>query len=94
MEFSLEIINKQLGWNTENAVTGYDLQLKEIVSTLTGGVLKQWPAKGQLDASVLICKYGVMHKVTLVNLMPTSNSTNVTEAVGRMLYVLGTGQKL
>ena len=73
-------MNKHLGWNAEE--------------TITGGTVKSWPIKGQLPGSTLTTKYAVMHKMALVNLMPTSNSTNVSEAVGKLLFVLGSDKKL
>ena len=88
------MINRLLGWNEDNKVTGANLHLEDIVKTLTGGVLTKWPIKGQLPSAKLSVKYAVMHKMSLSNLMPTSNNTNVSEAVGKMLYVLGSEQNL
>ena len=65
------------------------MELKDIVQTLTRGAVTEWSTNCQLTASTLNVKYVVMHKMALVNLMPTSNNTNVSEAVGKLLYVLG-----
>ncbi|GAA0148644.1 hypothetical protein LIER_08030 [Lithospermum erythrorhizon] len=70
------------------------LKLADITKTLTGRALSAWPTKGQLQASVLSLRYVLMHKVAIANLVPTSNNTNVSEAVGRMMYVMGFEQEL
>ncbi|GAA0185345.1 hypothetical protein LIER_32633 [Lithospermum erythrorhizon] len=36
----------------------------------------------------------VMHKMAIANLVLTSNNTNVSEVVGRMMYVMGSGQDI
>ncbi|GAA0169707.1 hypothetical protein LIER_24127 [Lithospermum erythrorhizon] len=39
-------------------------------------------------------RYVVMHKVAIANLVPTSNNINVSEAMGRVLYVVGSNKEL
>ncbi|GAA0159679.1 hypothetical protein LIER_16397 [Lithospermum erythrorhizon] len=41
--------------------------------------------QGQLQASILSLRYVVLHKATVVTLVPTCNNTNVSEALGRVL---------
>ncbi|GAA0156369.1 hypothetical protein LIER_13883 [Lithospermum erythrorhizon] len=91
--FSPALINDHYGWKNDG-ITGSNLKLNDIIKTLTGGALIEWPTKGQLQASVLSLRYAVIHKVEIANLEPTSNNTNVSETVGRMLYVMGTEQEL
>ncbi|GAA0154060.1 hypothetical protein LIER_12149 [Lithospermum erythrorhizon] len=64
------------------------------MKTLTWNALSIWPTKGQLQSSSLSLRYVVMHKVAIANLVPTSNNTNISEAVGRMMYVMGSEQEL
>ncbi|GAA0163420.1 hypothetical protein LIER_19294 [Lithospermum erythrorhizon] len=65
-------------------------KLGDIIEELTGKALKAWPTKGQLQASYLSLRYAVLHKASIANLIPTSNNTNMSEALGRMLFVMGT----
>ncbi|GAA0149080.1 transmembrane signal receptor [Lithospermum erythrorhizon] len=72
---------------------GYS-ELGDIIVELTGKALTAWPFKGKLQASSLSLKYLVLHKVSIANLVPTSNNTNVSETVGKVLYVMGSDQHL
>ncbi|GAA0140186.1 hypothetical protein LIER_35196 [Lithospermum erythrorhizon] len=65
--FSPTLINKHYE-RQNDGVTGSTLKLNDIIKTLTGGVLTEWPIKGQFHASVLSLKYAVMHKVAIANL--------------------------
>ncbi|GAA0149462.1 hypothetical protein LIER_08624 [Lithospermum erythrorhizon] len=88
-KFNPTLINKHYGFRDEGA-TSATLKLADIIEELTGKALTAWPTKGQLQASHLSLKYVVLHKASIANLVPTSNNTNVTEALGIMLYVMGT----
>ncbi|GAA0144988.1 hypothetical protein LIER_05287 [Lithospermum erythrorhizon] len=66
-------------------ITCATLKLADIIGELTGNALSTWPTKGQLQASTPNLKYVVLHKAVIVNLVPTSNNTNVSEALGRLL---------
>ncbi|GAA0142302.1 hypothetical protein LIER_03234 [Lithospermum erythrorhizon] len=68
--------------------------LKVKLRELTGNALTAWTIKGQLEASNLSLKYDVLHKAFISNIIPTSNNTNVNEALGRMLYVMESNQLL
>ncbi|GAA0186810.1 hypothetical protein LIER_34098 [Lithospermum erythrorhizon] len=87
-DFSPVLINHYYGRQNEG-ITGSTLKLDDIIKTLTGGALSPWPTKGKLQASALSLRYVVMHKVAIVNLVPTSNNTNLSKHVGRMMYVMG-----
>ncbi|GAA0141043.1 hypothetical protein LIER_02279 [Lithospermum erythrorhizon] len=87
------IINKHYGFKDEGS-TGATLKLGDIIEELTGGALKVWPAKGQLQASSLSLRYVVLHKASIDNLVPTSNNTNVVEILARMLFVMGSEHEL
>ncbi|GAA0151660.1 hypothetical protein LIER_10336 [Lithospermum erythrorhizon] len=92
-KFSHSLINKHYGVHDEG-ITGATLKLGDIVGELIRKAFTAWPSKGQLQASSLSLKYAVLHKVSIANLVPISNNTNVSEAVGRVLYVMGSDQHL
>ncbi|GAA0160571.1 hypothetical protein LIER_39061 [Lithospermum erythrorhizon] len=79
---------------SNDMISGATSKLADIIGELTGKTLTEWPTMGQLQASSLSLKYDVLHKVSIANLVPTSNNTNVSEALGRMLYVMGSDQQL
>ncbi|GAA0141800.1 hypothetical protein LIER_02856 [Lithospermum erythrorhizon] len=88
-----KVINRRCGRQTKG-ITGSTLKLANIIKILTGNALYVWPTKGQLPASFPSLRYAVMHKMAIANLVPTSNNTNVSEAIGRMMYVTRSGQEL
>ncbi|GAA0180939.1 hypothetical protein LIER_30175 [Lithospermum erythrorhizon] len=92
-EFNPAVINRHYG-RQNKGITSSTLKLADIIKTLTGNALSVWPIKGQLPASSLSLRYAVMHKMAIANLVSTSNDTNVSEVVGRMMYVMGYGQEL
>ncbi|GAA0138703.1 hypothetical protein LIER_00396 [Lithospermum erythrorhizon] len=91
--FSPALINKHYGMQNEG-ITRATLKMGDIIGELTGKTLSTWPTKGQLQASNLSLKYAVLHKAVIDNLVPTLNNTNVSEALDRILYVMGTDQQL
>ncbi|GAA0158154.1 hypothetical protein LIER_15253 [Lithospermum erythrorhizon] len=82
--FSPALINKNYGIHNEGII-GATLKLGDIIGELTGKTLTAWPSKGQLQASSLSLKYAVLHKAAIANLVPTSNNTNVSEELDRIL---------
>ncbi|GAA0184114.1 hypothetical protein LIER_31411 [Lithospermum erythrorhizon] len=92
-KFSPVLINRHYGRQNEG-ITGSTLKLADIIKTLIGNALLAWPTKGQLQASSLSLRYAVMHKVVIANLLPTSNNTNVSEVVGRMISKVLSNPKL
>ncbi|GAA0140183.1 hypothetical protein LIER_01582 [Lithospermum erythrorhizon] len=92
-EFTHVLINMHYGRHNEG-ITGSTLKLYDIIKTLIGNALSAWPTKGQLQDFFLSLRYVVMHKVAIANLVPTSNNTNVSEVVGRMMYVMGSEQEM
>ncbi|GAA0140970.1 hypothetical protein LIER_02219 [Lithospermum erythrorhizon] len=83
------IDQKHYGFRDVGA-TGATLKLSDIIEELTGKELTAWPTKGQLQASHLSLRYAFLHKASIANLVPTSNNKNVSEALGRMLFLMGT----
>ncbi|GAA0166605.1 hypothetical protein LIER_21725 [Lithospermum erythrorhizon] len=75
-------------------ITKATLKLADIIGELTEKTLTTWPTKGQLQASNMSLKYAVLHKAAIVNLEPTSNNMNVSEALGRMQYAMRLDQQL
>ncbi|GAA0163831.1 hypothetical protein LIER_19605 [Lithospermum erythrorhizon] len=67
--------------------TGYNLQLFEIFKVLTGGAVNTWPVKGQIPSSRLSVKYAILHKVAVVNWVPTTPTTSVSKTMARVLYM-------
>ncbi|GAA0151308.1 hypothetical protein LIER_10053 [Lithospermum erythrorhizon] len=70
--------------------TGYNLRPNDIVKVLTGGAIDSWPDEG-LPSSRLSVKYVVLHKVGVANWIPTTHRTSVSESLGKVLYMIGTG---
>ncbi|GAA0150188.1 hypothetical protein LIER_09182 [Lithospermum erythrorhizon] len=89
-EFSPIVLNSYCGI-ANGGGTGYNLQLSEVVKVLTGGVVDNWPTKGQIPSSKLSVKYIVLHKVRVVNWVPTTHTTSVSKPMARVLYMIGIG---
>ncbi|GAA0151674.1 hypothetical protein LIER_37332 [Lithospermum erythrorhizon] len=83
-DFSPLLINRHYGRQNEG-ITGSTLKLADIIKTLIGDALSEWPTKGQLQALTLSLRYVVLHKASIVNLVPTTNNMNFSEAMGRMM---------
>ncbi|GAA0183744.1 hypothetical protein LIER_31102 [Lithospermum erythrorhizon] len=88
-DFSPRLINDHFG-RPNGGGTGYNLRTSDIVKVLTAGVVDTWPDKG-LPSSRLSVKYVVLYKVGVANWIPTTHNTSVFEALGKFLYMIGTG---
>ncbi|GAA0163473.1 hypothetical protein LIER_43647 [Lithospermum erythrorhizon] len=91
--FSPDLINQAYG-RTNVGDTGDKMLLSDIVSTLTAGAVTIWPPRTQLPSSKLSAKYVVLHKVVVTCLVPTTHTTGISEALAKVLYVLGSGDNL
>ncbi|GAA0143674.1 hypothetical protein LIER_35787 [Lithospermum erythrorhizon] len=91
-DFSPRLINDYFGLPNGGG-TGYNLRTNDIVNVLTGGVVDTWPDKG-LPSSRLSVKYAVLYKVGVANWIPTIHNTSVSEALGKFMYMIGTGASL
>lgn len=89
VDFSPEVINEFVG---SVPVIGVSMSggMHIVVSELTGGLLKSWPASGVIRASCLSYKYSVLHKVALRNWMPNTHSSLVRKDLALLLYQIGT----
>ncbi|GAA0164155.1 hypothetical protein LIER_19860 [Lithospermum erythrorhizon] len=93
-DFSPRVINSYYGISNSE-VNGYFLKQAYIIRELNGNTTKIWPADiTQLVASTLSLRYSVLHKAALSCLVPGSNNTNVSYIMGKVLYVLGSNEKL
>ncbi|GAA0151212.1 hypothetical protein LIER_09982 [Lithospermum erythrorhizon] len=90
IEFSPSIINAYFG-RANGGKTGSKLKLYEIAKVLTGGAVYTWLDKGQIPSSRLSVKYVVLPKVGVVNWVPTTYTTSVSETMAMVLYIIGTG---
>ncbi|KAH6797538.1 hypothetical protein C2S52_022092 [Perilla frutescens var. hirtella] len=81
------IINKFLGLGNDSDVVSLDL-IDDVVSTVTGGLVTKWTNK--LSTSKLTFFYSVLHKITVCNWLPTTNSSVLTVDQAFLLFKLGT----
>ncbi|GAA0141168.1 hypothetical protein LIER_02375 [Lithospermum erythrorhizon] len=84
-DFSPSVINGYFA-RANGGDTGYNLQLSEIVKVLTGGAVNTWLDKEQILSSRLIVKYVVLHKIDVVNWVPTTHTKSVSDTVDWVLY--------
>ncbi|KAL3617168.1 hypothetical protein CASFOL_038915 [Castilleja foliolosa] len=66
--------------------------MDEAIAFLTHGKIRKW--KEQLPAAKLTSLYSVLHKIAIINWIPSKNSTVITRPQAQLLYRLGTGIKL
>lgn len=91
MYFSTEIINGLYDTPDE---TEEDLapDIHSITYVITGGRVTRFPdLPDRLLASSLTSFYSVLHKISVHNWTPSSNTTNVTRPQAHWLYIIGTG---
>ncbi|GAA0175167.1 hypothetical protein LIER_28401 [Lithospermum erythrorhizon] len=79
---------------TNDGITGATLKLADMIGELIGKSHTAWPTKDQHQASSLSLRYVILQKAAIENLVPTLNNTNVSETLGKVLYVLGYDQEL
>ncbi|XP_073294540.1 uncharacterized protein [Primulina huaijiensis] len=76
--------------NTLEIVVGPQPDLDEVISVLTGGVLSKFPAHPhKVSVSNLTSLYSVLHKITIRNWTPTTNTTVVTKSQALTLFAIG-----
>ena len=61
-----------------------------IMSEITGKKKKKWPRASEFPASILTLKYGILHKITIRNWLPSLHKTNIRKAMAELLYTVGT----
>ncbi|XP_073056981.1 uncharacterized protein [Primulina eburnea] len=86
--FEPQIINDYYG--TPVIAEGPPSDLNDVISTLTGGPIRQFPAHpAKVLAANLTSLYSVLHKIVIRNWTPTTNTTVVTKSQALTLFAIG-----
>ncbi|XP_050875185.1 uncharacterized protein LOC127078802 [Lathyrus oleraceus] len=76
VDFSPEIINRFFG-RSEEEQAEVEVSDNVICREITTKQVKEWPRKGKLSAGCLSVKYVVLHRIGVVNWVPTNNTSNI-----------------
>ncbi|KAL3645936.1 hypothetical protein CASFOL_011116 [Castilleja foliolosa] len=88
--FTPEGINLMMGTDDYQGTSAVD-DMDEAINFLTRGKMSKWQEK--LSAAKLTSMYSVLHKIAVLNWLPSKNSTIVTRPQAQLLFRLGTGIK-
>lgn len=87
------IINSYYHTTTVAVTEVEDVDIDMATACITGGVVTKYPSMPQrLAAASLTSLYYVLHKTTIWNWTPSTNSTNVTRPQVQVLFAIGTGK--
>ncbi|XP_050878274.1 uncharacterized protein LOC127082088 [Lathyrus oleraceus] len=62
----------------------------EVCREITARQVKGWPIKKHLPAGKLTVKYAILHKIRVVNWVPTNHISTIANTLGRFIFVVGT----
>lgn len=78
MSLSSPVINEILGRFVEPQ-NELEVTNNQVCSEITGGRVKYWPNKGKFSVGKLTVKYGILHRVAVVNCVPTNHTSTITK---------------
>ncbi|XP_050908966.1 uncharacterized protein LOC127122714 [Lathyrus oleraceus] len=91
--FSPSVINQYLG-RADEEQPELEVTDNTICQVITAKQVRKWPLKGKLVASQLSVKYAMLHKVGSAYWVPTNHKSNVSMALGKFIYAVGTKAKM
>ena len=84
------MINVFLGLSTSLDIALTNLSTVVLAFLLTGGSLTVWPLTGIPIASLSV-NCAILHKIGIANWFPSSHASNVSVALSKFLFWIGTG---
>lgn len=86
MNFSPVVINKFLGRSVHPHVE-LEVTNDQVCREITGGQVKHWPIEGKISTRKLTMKYAILHKIVVVNWVPTNQIYTITTNIRRFIHV-------
>jgi hypothetical protein len=86
--FSPTVINNFLGRNNEG-VGELEVTDNQVYREITAKQVKVWPFKKHLPAGKLTIKYAILHKIGVVNWVPTNHISTIANTFGRFIFAVG-----
>ncbi|XP_050902129.1 uncharacterized protein LOC127111019 [Lathyrus oleraceus] len=65
----------------------------EVCREITARQVKGWPVKKHLPAGKLTVKYAILHKIGVLNWVPTNHISTIANTLGRFIFTVGTKVK-
>ncbi|XP_050909634.1 uncharacterized protein LOC127123459 [Lathyrus oleraceus] len=90
--FSPIVINNFLGRKNEGAGE-LEVTDNQVCREITTKQVKVWPFKKHLPAGKLTIKYAILHKIGVVNWVPTNHISTIANTLGRFIFPVGTKVK-
>lgn len=67
---------------------------EQLAIELIGGTVHLWPSDGQQPIISLRMKYAIMHKIGIVNWIPSMHTSTICTSLGYFIYLIGTGSAI
>ncbi|XP_050877845.1 uncharacterized protein LOC127081650 [Lathyrus oleraceus] len=87
--FSPAVINMFLG-RTEEPQAELEVTDYQVCKEITAKQVKHWPNRGKLSAGKLSVKYAFLHRIEIVNWVPTNHISTISIGLGKFIYAIGT----
>ncbi|XP_050889977.1 uncharacterized protein LOC127095311 [Lathyrus oleraceus] len=87
--FSPAVINKFLGRTKEPQV---ELEVTDdpVCKEITAKQVKHWPNRGKLSFGKLSVKYAILHRIRIVNWVPTNHTSTISTRLEKFIYAIRT----
>lgn len=62
----------------------------QVCKEITANQVDAWPMRGKLPAGQLNVKYAILHRIGVVNWVPTNHTSTMAVGLGKFMYAVGT----
>ncbi|KAA0068134.1 uncharacterized protein E5676_scaffold392G00130 [Cucumis melo var. makuwa] len=91
---SLELLNQFLRITLSADYSISYRTLERLVKELTYCTIPVWHVDGQLLVASLIIKYVILHKIGILNWIPSTHVSTISTSLGHFIYLIGTGVRV